>query len=193
MRLARLCAPPGEPVDAERWTRIRERAQQSWPALPKTAPAPPRPPPRSASAKTMFADLPPSSSVTRLIVCAAPAAIDRPTSVEPVKAIFATSGCSTRRCRTRARPGDDVDDALGDPGLERELLEPQRRQRRQLGRLEHHGVAGGQRRRELPRRDRQREVPRRDQADDPERLAERHRHPAATGIVSPSSRSGAPA
>ena len=45
----------------------------------------------------MLADLPPSSSVTRLIVSAAPAAILRPTSVEPVKAIFATSGCSTSR------------------------------------------------------------------------------------------------
>ncbi len=52
---------------------------------------------RSASAKTTLADLPPSSSVTRLIVCAAVAAIPRPTSVEPVKATFATSGCSTRR------------------------------------------------------------------------------------------------
>ena len=52
----------------------------------------------------MFADLPPSSSVTRLIVPAAPAAIPRPTSVEPVKAIFATSGCSTSR-RPQTLPG----------------------------------------------------------------------------------------
>ena len=33
-----------------------------------------------------------------MIVCAAAAAIPRPTSVEPVKATLATSGCSTRRC-----------------------------------------------------------------------------------------------
>jgi hypothetical protein len=52
---------------------------------------------RSASAKITFADLPPSSSVTRLIVADAVAAIERPTSVEPVKAILATSGCSTSR------------------------------------------------------------------------------------------------
>ena len=51
----------------------------------------------SASANTTLADLPPSSSVTRLIVCAAPAAIVRPTSVDPVNAIFAMSGCSTIR------------------------------------------------------------------------------------------------
>ncbi len=90
---------------AECWTRMRERAQQSWPALPKTAlGAAAAARSRSASAKTMLADLPPSSSVTRLIVCAAAAAIPRPTSVEPVKATLATSGCSTRRC-PHTRPG----------------------------------------------------------------------------------------
>ena len=77
----------------------------------------------SASAKTMFADLPPSSSVTRLIVPAAAARRStRPTSVEPVKAILPTSGCSTSRCpQVRPGPGDDVHDALGHAGLEREL------------------------------------------------------------------------
>ena len=52
---------------------------------------------RSASANTMLADLPPSSSVTRLMVSAAWRAMPRPTSVEPVNATLATSGCSTRR------------------------------------------------------------------------------------------------
>ena len=90
---------------AERCTRMRERAQQSWPALPNTAiGAAAAARSRSASAKITFADLPPSSSVTRLIVCAAPAAIARPTSVEPVNATFATSGCSTSRCPA-VRPG----------------------------------------------------------------------------------------
>ena len=57
----------------ERSTRMRERAQQSWPALSKTAyGAAAAARSRSASAKTTFADLPPSSSVTRLIVAAAP-------------------------------------------------------------------------------------------------------------------------
>ena len=48
---------------------MRERAQQSWPALPNTAPgAAAAAASRSASAKTRFGLLPPSSSVTRLIV-----------------------------------------------------------------------------------------------------------------------------
>ncbi len=84
---------------------MRERAQQSCPALSKTAHGAARAAAStSASANTMFADLPPSSSVTRLIVAAAEAAIDAPTSVEPVKAIFPTPGCSTSRC-PQVRPG----------------------------------------------------------------------------------------
>ncbi len=80
---------------------MRERAQQSWPALSKTAyGAAAAAFSRSASAKTTFADLPPSSSVTRLIVPAAPRITCWPTSVEPVKPIFATSGCSISRCPT---------------------------------------------------------------------------------------------
>ena len=59
---------------------------------------------RSASPKMTFADLPPSSSVTRLIEPAAPRMTSRPTSVEPVKAILATSGCSTSRWPT-TEPG----------------------------------------------------------------------------------------
>ena len=80
---------------------MRERAQQSWPALSKTAyGAAAAAFSRSASAKITFADLPPSSSVTRLIVPAAPRITCWPTSVEPVKPIFATSGCSISRCPT---------------------------------------------------------------------------------------------
>ena len=73
-----------------------------------------------------------------------------------------------------ARPGDDVEHALRQTGLERDPLELERRQRGQLGRLEDDGVAGRERRRDLPGGDHQREVPRHDQADDPERLAEGH-------------------
>ena len=111
--------------------------------------------------------------MTRLIVAAAPSITVRPTSVEPVKPIFATSGCSTRRLpTTEPLPTSDVDDALRDAGLERELGEPQRRERRQLRRLEHDRVAARERRPELPGRDVEREVPGHDQADDAERLAE---------------------
>ena len=45
-------------------------------------------------------------------------------------------------------------------------------QRRVGGRLDHHAVAAGQRRRHLPRRHQQREVPRDDLADDAHRLPE---------------------
>ena len=85
----------------------------------------------------------------------------------------------------RARPDDDVQDALRDPGLERELGKAQGRERRQLGRLEHDGVPAGERGAELPARDVEREVPGHDQADDAERLAERGGDAARAGIVSP--------
>ena len=92
-----------------------------------------------------------------------------------MKPIFATSGCSTSRCpTTRARADDDVDDALRYPGLEDQLGEPQRGERRQLGRLQDDGVAAGERGAELPAGDVEREVPGHDQPDDAERLAEGH-------------------
>ena len=66
--------------------------------------------------RSTFADLPPSSSVTRLIVaggaCASPC---WPTSVEPVKPILATSGCSISRCpTTEPLPTRTLTHALGD-------------------------------------------------------------------------------
>ena len=72
-------------------------------------------------------------------------------------------------------PGSDdhVHDTLGDATLERDPLEAQGRQRRELGGLEHDRVAGGQGRGELPGGDREREVPGRDQADHAQRLAHR--------------------
>jgi hypothetical protein len=47
-----------------------------------------------ASSKTMFGDLPPSSSETFLRLPAAAATMSRPTSVEPVKATLSTCGCA---------------------------------------------------------------------------------------------------
>ena len=60
----------------------------------------------------------------------------------------------------------------GIPDLGHQLGDPERAQRRQLGRLEDHGVAGGERRAHLPAAEHEREVPRHDLADDAERLAE---------------------
>ena len=69
-----------------------------------------------------------------------------------------------------AGAGDDVDDAGRQVGLLADLGEQQRGQRRGLGRLEHDRVAGGERRRDLPRQHQQREVPRDDLAGHAERL-----------------------
>ncbi len=76
------------------------------------------------------------------------------------------------------RPDEHVQHPVGDAGVERELREPERGERRQLGRLENDGVAAGERRADLPGRDVERKVPRDDGRDDTERLAERHVHPA---------------
>ena len=82
-----------------------------------------------------------------------------------------------------ARPvaRDDLQHALGQPRLDGERADPQRRQRRLLGRLEHDAVADGERGRELPRRHEEREVPRHDRADDAERLAVDHGDGVASG------------
>src|SRR5205823_6966488 len=54
---------------------------------------------------------------------------------------------------------DDVQHAGGEPGLMRDLGQAQRRERRELRRLEHHGVSGRERRRDLPGEHQEREVP----------------------------------
>src|SRR5690606_5835696 len=55
--------------------------------------------------------------------------------------------------------GHDVEDALGQPDLLRQLGEGQRRQRRELGGLQDDRVPGGEGRRDLPRQHQEREVP----------------------------------
>ena len=57
-----------------------------------------------------------------------------------------------RRTGRAAGSGHDVEDAGRDARLERQLAEPDRGQRRVRRRLQDRGVAGGQRRRDLPRR-----------------------------------------
>ena len=80
---------------------------------------------------------------------------------------------------THHRPlaGDDREDALGDACLESKFAEADGRQRRHLCGLEHDGAAGSERRRKAPARDRHGEVPRNDDADDADRLVERHVDP----------------
>ena len=71
----------------------------------------------------------------------------------------------------RAAPHDQVEDALRHAALLQDVGERPGGARHQVGGLEHHGVAVGERRRDLPGRDREREVPGRDQPDHAERLA----------------------
>ena len=102
---------------------------------------------RSASSNTTNGALPPSSRCTRLAVSAASAMIRRPTAVEPVKEVMATSGWRTRcLADDRAGAGDDVDDAVREAGGGSGLGEQQGGARGELAGLEHDRVAGGDRR-----------------------------------------------
>ncbi len=66
----------------------------------------------------MFADLPPSSSVTFFTVPDASCMMRRPTSVEPVNATLSTSGCcASSSPALPPGPGDEVDDTGRDAGL----------------------------------------------------------------------------
>ena len=75
----------------------------------------------------------------------------------------------------RAEAGDEVEDAGGQADLLEDLGQRVRRQRRDLGRLQHDGAAGGQRRGDLGDHLVQRVVPRRDGADDADRLLDDER------------------
>ena len=117
-------------------------------------------------------DLPPSSSVTGIRFWLAYCMISRPVVVSPVKAILAIAVRGRQRLAgLEAEAVDDVEHARRQQVAD-QLDQNQDRGRRLLGRLQHHAVAGGQRRRELPDRHQDREVPRDDLADDAERLVE---------------------
>ncbi len=119
----------------------------------------------------MLGLLPPSSSVTRFSDRPHLAPISRPTTVEPVNATLSTPGVVDQRRAGLAVAGEHVQRPLREAGLERQLAEPQRGQRRLLGRLEDDRAAGGERRGDLPHRHQQREVPGHDLGADADRLA----------------------
>ena len=124
-----------------------------------------------ASSNTMNGALPPSSSPTFFTVPAACAISTLPTSVEPVKPITRTAGCSAHRLADGARfAGDEVEDARRQAGAQREFAKRQRGQRRLARRLRHHGAAGGDRRRDLAGDHRRRKIPWRDRRDHADRL-----------------------
>ena len=102
--------------------------------------------------------------------------ISLPTSVEPVKAIMSTSGCSASGLPAFSpKPGTTLSTPSGKPGLLGEAPEQQRAERRLLRRLQDDRIAGDQRRADLPGADDERIVPRHDRADDAERLLADHR------------------
>ena len=131
---------------------------------------------RSASLKTTFGDLPPSSERNFLEIAGG--------SVDDQLADFGRSregdlvdvGMRSQRSSCRlAIAGDDVDHAFGESGFHDQFAQTQRGERSLLRRLQHDGAAGGQRRTKFPRGHQQREVPRNDLADDSDRLAQRVR------------------
>ena len=127
-----------------------EHAEHFWPLKPKAEDAMAGTAwSRSASVSTTIGFLPPSSTITRLIWRAdgdrraAISLIARPTALEPVKAMTATSGCSTSRAPTSSpRSGHEGQHAGGQTACLEGLDEAVGDGRRLLGRLEADGVAG---------------------------------------------------
>ena len=119
----------------------------------------------------MFGLLPPSSSVTFLIVPAASSMIRRPVAVSPVKATLSTSGLRDQHlANLAARPGDHVDDAIRNASIAANLAEDNRGQRRGRRRLENQRIAGRKCWRQLPGCHQQREVPGHDLRANADRL-----------------------
>jgi hypothetical protein len=111
--------------------------------------------------KTISGSIEPSSRLTFLSCAPAAEAICRPID----------AGMVDQRHSGRGAAGDHVDHARGQDV--EDFGELQRRQRILVRRLADDGVAGGDRRRHLPRHQQQREVERHDRGDHPERLLDR--------------------
>ena len=133
----------------------------------------------AASSKTMFAALPPSSSVSAIPRPASSRWIALPTSVEPVNATLSIPGCLTSAAPVAPSPVTMLTTPGGSSACRQNVGEEQRRQRRRLGRLEHDRVPARERGRDLPREHQQREVPRDDLRGD----AERPRRAVREGVL----------
>jgi hypothetical protein len=77
-----------------------------------------------------------------------------------------------RRAGGLAKPGQDIDHTVREPGFLYQLSQPQSAERSLLGRLQNDCAAGRECRRDLPRRHHQWEVPRDDLPDDADRFAQ---------------------
>ncbi len=119
----------------------------------------------------MLADLPPSSWATRFTVGAAACATSTPARVEPVNDIMSTSRMGRQGCaHAGAIAVDEVEHAFRHARLMHDLGEDDGVERRDLGGLQHHGAAGGDRGRDLAGDLVLRPVPRGDEAADADRL-----------------------
>lgn len=159
------------------WTKTRDPAQQTCPALKKIPNADQEAAAsRSASSKMTLGDFPPSSRVTVLrLLSAASFMIVRPTRVDPVKATFWIFCCTKEdyhvnvhsgRSATRAGETnhvrgdggsdvdtvtvDEVEDSLGKTSLVAEGGDSEGGERRELTGLEDDGVSGSERGSKLP-------------------------------------------
>ena len=129
---------------------------------------------KSASAKTICGDLPPSSSVTGTWLSAAilrdgRARRRRARERDVVDARMPRE----RRARFVPVAGDDVERAVRQAGFRRQFRDAQQRQARVLGRLHDARVAGRERRADAAPENLQRIVPRHDMARHAVRLADR--------------------
>ncbi len=119
----------------------------------------------------MLADLPPSSSATRLTVPAATSATRLPAAGRAGEADHVDAGVGgDRLADDGAGAGDQVEHTGGQADLVDDLGEDERVERCHFARLEHHGAAGGERATDLADDLVQRVVPRRDRPDDADRL-----------------------
>ena len=128
--------------------------------------------------------MPPVSAISGTIgpsLAASARLIARPTSVEPVKATPAMRGSATSAAPTLPSPVHEMQRARRHAGLMQQPHGLGRDQRRLLGGLGDHRVAGGERRRDLAEENRERKIPRAD--------ADEHAAPAIAQFVALAGRS----
>ena len=175
---ARPASRPARPA-TERSATMRSVDMQIWPEFmnaPKLAASAAAS--RSASASTTCGALPPSSSRQRLRCSAHFIAMICPTFEEPVKFTRRTAGWAISSSTTSgASPGAWMIRLIapaGRPASASARDDRGVRARALLGRLEHDGVAVGQRRRDRARGEDHRRVPRRHADHDAGGLADAH-------------------
>ena len=164
------------------WTQSTRSAEQRCPALSKAdAITSATTCSGSAEESTIIAFCPPVSAISgigRPRSSSRPARLrcsSRATSVEPVNITPRTRASATSAAPTTSpRPGRNCSASARHAGLMQQGHRLGRDQRRLLGGLREHAVAGRERRGHLPGEDRQRKIPRTDADDRPQRREGRH-------------------